>query len=433
MYSYMELKGKKLLLIGGGAYADDIRKYKIEKEFQVYTIGDFEDKRVMDFTDKFFQINRKDVERISQMVIEEGVHGIFCGSSEEFISVAIDVAEKTNANFYVTREQWDLVSNKARFKEIARKYGFPVIPEFNLSASVSEKDLDALEFPVMIKPTDSSGARGMNPCYSKKDFIRLYEYAQSHSKCKEVIVEKLITNAKEVFVNYTIQNGVATLSYAFTKFRVETNDKNILVPLFHIYPCQNIEEYYEKVDERAKHMINGLGLKNGTLTLQGFYKDGEFCFFEAGFRMGGAQAYILTDYNWGANSLKYMINYALTGSMSDDDISLIENARFRYPSCNYYVVLNSGRIEKIEGIDKIKELPYVLNVTQMCNVGDDIHNTNALDRIGFRIHVSSNSMEDLARNLVLISSTLKIYSDKGEDMQMEHLQYERCLTAIMNK
>lgn len=419
--------------MGGGAYAEDIKQYKEEKGFQVISVGRSEDKRTSCFSDKFYQIDRQDVKAVAEVVKKEGTEGIFVGSSEDNIASAIDVAELTGCRFYVNREQWNVLSNKALFKEAARKYGFPVIPEFHLSQNPTDDEINSLKYPVMIKPTDSSGARGMSPCFSSDDFRKLYEEAFRWSHRKEVIVEPLITDAAEVFFNYTIQEGTPTLSYSFTKFRVHNSNSSIMVPLFHMYPSSYIDEYCMDVDESAKRMIKGVGLKNGTITLQGFYKQGQFYFFESGFRMGGAQAYILTDYNNGANSLQYMINYALTGSMSNEDLSKIENVHFKYPCCNYYFVLKTGVVMSISGLDMVKKMKCVLNVTEYCKEGTVIEDTNALDRIGYRIHVVGENKEDLANNLVNISKTLHIISEEGEDMQMEPLTFERCMSVINTK
>ena len=429
----MDLKGKVLLLMGGGAYAKGIKKYKEEKGFGIVTLGKDKDTPISRIADKFYNIDTQNVDAVVEVVKKENIDGIFVGSSEVNINPAIDVAARTGIHFYVNREQWDIISNKAQFKHIAREFGFPVIPEYHLSQNPTDEEIDALQFPVMIKPTDSSGARGMNPCYRKEDFRHYYNEALQWSKKKEVIVEKLITNAKEVFVNYTIQDGEATLAYSFTKILIKTEDEQVMVPLFHMYPSNYINEYCDHVDASAKRMITGMGLKDGTLTLQGFYKEGKFFFFEAGYRMGGAQAYILTDYINGANVLEYMINYALTGSMNDTPISQIENVHFRYPCCNYYVALKPGRIEKVDGLNEVEEMRGVLNITPMCKVGDLIENTNALERVAYRIHVLGNDADDLAKTLVNISQTLRIYNNKGEEMQLEPLTYERCMQAIMEK
>ena len=177
-------------------------------------------------------------------------------------------------------------------------------------------------------------------------------------------------------------------------------------------------------------MFKAIGLKNGIIMLQGFDIDGEYKFFESGFRMGGEQMYIFTDHQNGLNSLEMMINYALTGKMADFKVSERDNARFKWPCCNYYVPLKSGIITKVEGLEAVENMESVLNITEMFNIGDEILDTNALERVCMRIHVYGKTAEELANSLVEISATLRILDQNGNEMQIEHLEYERCLAAI---
>ncbi len=426
----MELKGKTLLLMGGGAYAKDIVRYKEEKDFRIVALGRDANTPIAKISDAFYQIDTQDVDAVCEVVRKETVNGIFVGSSEVNIDPAITVSERTGCYFYTNRKQWDILANKAKFKDYCRRYGVPVVPEFPISADYIAEDVKKLKFPVLLKPTDSSGARGMNACYSAEEFDHLYREALKFSKKKEVIVEELITDADEVFFQYTLQDGVCSLTSCFTKVFVHSENKELILPIFHMYPSKYIDEYYRSVHDGVCKMFSAMGVNNGVMTLQSFYKNGRFYVFEAGFRMGGAQNYILTDYQWGINSLKCMINYALTGSMNDTPIIEKDNARFRHPCCNYYVGLKAGTVAKMGGVDEVRAMEGVLNVTVMCHEGEVIHETNALERVCLRIHVVGATAEDLACNLVRISDTLEIISIDGEEMQLEHLTYDRCLKAI---
>ena len=416
--------------MGGGAYAKGIKTYQDKMGFRIVAVGKDSNNPIARIADASYVMDTQNVDGIVEIVKKEKVDGIFVGSSEVNISPAIDVAERTGARFYVNRQQWDIVANKARFKEFARNSGFPVIPEFKLSSNPSKEEIADLHFPVMIKPVDSSGARGLNPCYKAEDFMPLYEEALHWSPRKEVIVESLITDAEDICVCYTIQDGESTLSYSFTKDVVRSENNYVSLPIFHLYPSRFLDQYYKEADNAAKEMFRKMGLKNGTINLQGFYKDGKFFFYEAGYRMGGAQAYILTEYMNGCNVLNYMINYVLTGSMSEERLAEKENAHFPYPCCNYYVELKAGTIDYIEGIDEVEAMPGVLNVTQMCHEGDVILETNEIGRAIYRIHVVGDSMENLAQNLVDISRTLRIMSTEGYEMQIEPLKFERCFETI---
>ena len=426
----MNLANKTLLLMGGGAYAKDIKRYKDEKGFRIVALGRDAGTPIAKISDAFYQVDTQNIEGVAEIVRKENVDGIFVGSSEVNIAPATRVSEITDARFYVTREQWDILANKALFKTYCRKYNVPVVPEYSIPQNYTREDIEKLPFPIMLKPTDSSGARGMNACYSADEFDGFYQEALRWSKKKEVIIEELITDANEVFFQYTLQDGECSLTSCFTKVFVKSENKSLILPIFHMYPSKYIEEYYATVHEGVKAMFRAMKVDNGVMTLQSFYKNGRFYIFEAGFRMGGAQNYILTDYQWGANSLEYMINYALTGSMNDAPIINIDNARFRHPCCNYYVGLKAGVIAKMGGVEEVKTLDGVLNVTVMCHEGEEILETNALERVCLRIHVVGETPEKLAQNLVRISETLQIMSTEGTEMQLEPLTYERCLDAI---
>ena len=220
----MDLKNKKLLLMGGGAYARDILRYKEKTGFKIVALGRDADTPIARISDSFYQVDTQNIDGVIDVVTKEGVDGIFVGSSEVNIAPATKVCALTGARFYTTQEQWDILANKALFKKYCRKYGVPVVPEYTLPIGYTAEDVKKLPFPVMLKPTDSSGARGMNACYNAEDFDSLYSEALAWSKKKEVIIEELITDADEVFFQYTLQDGECSLTSCFTKVFVNTDN-----------------------------------------------------------------------------------------------------------------------------------------------------------------------------------------------------------------
>ncbi len=423
----MDLSQKRLLMMGGTAYFEHIKEYAAEKGFYIIAVGNNPNAKYYKEADEAYPYSTMDVENIAKLVVDKKIDGIFVGAQELNMLPAIEVAEKTGVNFYADRKCWNLLSDKALFKQKCIEYGIPVVPEYSVK---NAQDVEGLTYPVLLKPVDGSGARGMNVCYSAKDFPHLYEEALRYSVKKQVIVEKYIENADETFFQFTIQDGVCSLTSAFTKVFTHSNDDNLILPLFHVYPSKHIDDYYKKLHTNMARFFEGMHVKNGVMTIQCFYQDGDFYVFEAGYRMGGAQNYIFSEYQNGTNSLKYMVNFALTGKMALTPIVDTDNARFKYPCCNYYVGLKPGKIQSMPTKKHVEQLKGVLNATVMRSEGDTIENTNSLERICLRIHVVGKDNDDLARNLVNICASLDILSESGEDMKLEHLTYERCISAI---
>ena len=423
----MNLRNKKLLMMGGSAYFRHIRDYADQQGFEVVAVGNNPNASYYAGADRAYPYSTTDVENVIRVVEKEKIDGIFVGAQEANMLPAIEVAERTGAFFYAQRDQWNVLSDKARFKQLCRDCGVPVVPEFPVA---NENDTELLTFPVLLKPVDGSGGHGMNVCSRKEDFPRYYHLAMENSRKKQVIVEKLMSGAKEVFFQYTLQEGMCSLTSAFTKVFSEGKNKEQILPLFHMYPSGYIDEYYHKLHEQILRLFRTINLQNGVITIQSFYLDGEFYVFEAGYRMGGAQNYIFSDYQNGTNSLHYMVNYALTGRMCDQRIESLDNPRFTSPCCNYYVGLLPGTIAFIPDARDLAGLPGVLNITPMRKAGDVIEDTNSLDRICLRLHMTGQNEEELAENLVRVCNAIRVVSTDGADMVMEKLIRERCLKAI---
>jgi pyruvate carboxylase len=80
---------------------------------------------------------------------------------------------------------------------LARKYGVPVTEEYRVTEEFLPQDLEKIKYPVIVKPVDSSGARGMNACYNEEELKKYYLEALKWSKSKKIIVEELTTGGQE--------------------------------------------------------------------------------------------------------------------------------------------------------------------------------------------------------------------------------------------
>ena len=163
---------------------------------------------------------------------------------------------------------------------------------------------------------------------------------------------------------------------------------------------------------------------------QGFEEDGKLYFHESGLRLGGEQFYVFAEKLNGISSLELMIEFALTGKMTLYDVKTQDNYKFSKYCCNYYVPLKPGKICKIEGVDEINAMPQLLQNRQFKEVGDVISDTSSLDRVIFRLHVMDDTKDAFAKTLCKISDTIQILDEDGNDMQLQHLDYDTVMGMI---
>ena len=62
--------------------------------------------------------------------------------------------------------------NKRKYKELCKKFGVPTVEEYTIDDSFKDEDFDRIKYPVLVKPADNSGARGITICRNKEDLKR---------------------------------------------------------------------------------------------------------------------------------------------------------------------------------------------------------------------------------------------------------------------
>lgn len=414
------LKGKKLLLLGGTSAASfDIVQYA--KMNNVYTIvvdyNEFSPAKQL--ADESWLISTADVDKIIELAKKAGVDGVFAGISEFNLERAMTVCEQLGLPFYAAREQWNLLSNKYSFKQLCRNNNIPVIEEYPITRFESESN-DDIEFPVLIKPVDSSGGRGIHICANINEVFANYERSLAFSPSKQVLVERYMTG-KEVAIFYVVQDGEICLTAMADRHTQHTQNGIIPLPVAYIFPSKHLKTYQESLNAKVTAMFKSIGIRNGMIFIQSFVENGECIFYEMGFRLTGTLEYkILAKIN-GFNPMEMMVNYALTGKMNETDIRRYVNPNFKKWGCNVTFLAKPGRIGKIIGVSEAASFPGVIEVVPTYKEGDLIAATalGTLKQVVMRVFAVAGTKKDLGSVMDMIHNTIKVISENGENMLLQ--------------
>ena len=421
----MDLQGKKLLLMGGAAFSQDLRKYADEKGFRMIAVGK-DISRLKTFADEAYPIDTQDVDALEKLIREKGIDGIFVGTTEVNIPPAIELSRRTGARFYVNAEQWAVLSNKHAFKTLLQEHGIGTIPEYDVSGGLTEEAVGKMRFPVLVKPADSSGARGISVAHDPEELKKSYAYAESFSRSGKVLVESFLRGMDDTFVRYHFQDGAYSISSSYDR-HVNTEMGGFGgIGIAYIHPSRHLKAFIEQYDRKFREVFESLSLKNGMITLQTFVDEKEnFYFYEAGYRLGGSQSYIFTDYLNKSNTLQYMVNCALTGKMADFSIAERDDPFIRVPCVNLYIALKPGKVAVFDGVDEVRRIPGVLNVTELFGLGKTVEKTGSLTQVCLRMHVTGESREAVDGTLERIYDTLDIRDEDGNDMILEKFRFQK--------
>lgn len=405
-----DIKGKRLLIIGGVKLACNI----IEKarELGVYTIvTDYlEDSPAKKMADESYMISTTDVDAIVDLVREKKIDGVLTGYIDSMLIYCQQVCEKLGYPFYATREQIELTCDKRKFKQICRNNNLQVITEYD-----PHEGLDNIEYPVVVKPVDSSGSKGISICRNVNELRTGIDKALEFSKSKNVIVEKYMTS-EEVVIYYTIQDGTISLSGMCDRYTNKEQPGFAQLPTAYIFPSKYLGSFQKTDDENVKNMLKSICIKNGVLFIQAFIEDGRVCIYEMGYRLNGAQEYRIISAINGINTMEMLIRHALTGKMDGWDLTKYDNPNFSKYACKITPLLRQGVIKKIIGIEEISRLPEIIDIVPVHTEGDRIEAVGTLDQVLTRIFAVSDSIARLQRVIDKVYTTIKVYDDNGNDM-----------------
>ena len=411
------LKGKKLLILGGPALACDI----VEKarEMGVYTIvtdwyePDKSPAKLI--ADEYAMISTADVDAMADFINKREIDGVITGFTDSTLKYYQMICEKAGLPCYATKEQIEITTDKVKFKNLCKEFEIPVVEEYKID------DIDKMVFPVLVKPADNSGARGISICYDKKQLHNAYNIALNFSESKKVIIERYI-EATEATIFYTINNGKIELIGVADRYTKNNQQGVIPLPVAYIFPSKHSKKYKETLDKKAEKMFKSLEMKNGMIFIQTFVENDKFIFYEMGYRLTGSLEYKVYERINGVNSLEQMINFALTGKMEQSvkryDKSLI--------GCNITLLARPGVIGKIEGVEELKSANGIIDVFASYKAGDVIAEKakGTLMQVVVRIFATAKTMDALKRLIELTHNTIKVTSANGENMLLDKLNVE---------
>lgn len=425
----MSVKNKRLLVLGGKPIASyDIVEYANYKG--AYTIvSDYlkkESSPAKQIADECWDLSTADIDKLYEKSISNNINAVFTGIHEFNISKTLELANKLNLPFYASKEQLQTTSIKSLYKELFRKFNVPVVPEFNLAKDTFEEDLEAIEFPVLLKPVDGSGGQGISICYNRQELMDAYPKALEFSNSGKVLVEKYIT-AKEATIFYIIQDGKIMLSAMADRYIGNGNEYTIPLPLLYIFPSKHQNFYIDNINQNVIDAFESIGLQNGMVFIQTFVDGEQYYLYDIGFRLTGSQEYHILEKTCAYNPLKMMVDYALTGKMGELEVEpLIDPYLKGKSACIITFLTKPCTIGEFKGIEEIEKIPGVIKVVKNHQGGDTIPESaiGTLNQVILRVFIVSDSFEELKLAIKEATVLFDVYSDKGESVLMPTINIE---------
>lgn len=402
------MKKQKKILIFGGKPIGSTETVLMAKQMGYYTIvTDYlpaAQSHAKIFADESWLISTGDLDELEKKSRDMQIDGVWAGVHEFNIEHAVKLARRLGLPEVCTQEQWAKCDNKRFFKDLCIKNNIPVAKEY----SYDERTL--IKFPVICKPTDSSGSRGFSICHNEEELEKGYKHALDFSESKQILIEEYIPyNA--VIIHYTFVNGNIIFSTMSDKKSMLLNGGGSVMAL-QTFPAKHIQKYKETLDNNAKEMFKSLGITDGVAWIEAFNNNGDFIFNEMGLRLGGSLTNYPVKYFTGIDQMEILIKKAV-----GDEFNIVANDTEN--DHNYAIMplhVSPGKIKKIIGEEIIKELSYLYAYVPVHFNGDLIENWGSAQQVFCYLHVLYDTWDDFKDKINHIFNILHVKDENDNEM-----------------
>lgn len=255
----------RTLLVAGGSHSDiPVIQAARNHGYRVFTSGNNADDLGHRFSDAAYLEDFSDQEAMLSLAKRLNIDAI-CPSANDFSMIsAAYVAEKLRLPGYDSLATTELLHHKDSFRKLATEIGLrhPVALSFG-TAEVSLNDIAGLNFPLIAKPVDLTGGKGISRIDNPAQLAQAVHQAYEYSRAKRIVIEE--------FFSGTLHSCSSIIKNSCVIFEFSDNEFSYLNPYTvntSTSPAEVNPEILVALRQNTEHLASILQLQDGVLHVQ---------------------------------------------------------------------------------------------------------------------------------------------------------------------
>ena len=303
---------KKLLLLGGSRYIVPVIDTAHKLGVYVITCDYLPDNIAHQKSDEYWNISIVDKNAVLDAARERQIDGIMSFACDPGVLTAAYVAEEMGLPFQCSYKSTQILQDKGLFRQFLKDYQFntPMSKRFQ-NQNLSIEDLEDFTWPIIVKPVDSAGSKGVTKVDRIEDLQTAVEHALKYSNCGAFIIEEFL-----VFEGYhssadlfTIDGKLEFVTYSDQLF--DANADNPYTPAYIIWPSTMRKQYQEILTSEIQRLMTLLEVRNGIYNVETCVSNGKPYIMEVSPRGGGCKIAELQNLAFGLDLIEREIRAAL--------------------------------------------------------------------------------------------------------------------------
>lgn len=281
---------KKLLLLGGSRYLVPVIEAAHKLGVYVITCDYLPDNDAHKLSDEYRNISIIDKEAVLAAAEEMQIDGIMSFACDPGVVTAAYVAEKMNLPFQCSYESASILQDKGLFRQFLtdHKFNCPHAKRYE-DKKAPFADVDFFQWPVIVKPTDSAGSKGVTRVERPEDLEEAIEIALDGAHNGAFIIEDFLTfeGYHSSADPFTVDGELKFVTYSDQLFDPAAD--NPYTPAYIIWPSSMKEEHQKVLTDETQRLAKLLGMQTGIYNIETCAANGKPYIMEVSPRGGGCK------------------------------------------------------------------------------------------------------------------------------------------------
>lgn len=364
---------KKIMILGGNKAQVPLIEAAKREGYHVVLIDYTTTNPGIPLADTHYQVNFMDREEVLRIAQQEQVQGVI-SNSEAAMTVVAYISEECGLVGNTLKSILN-ISSKIDFRILQKKLGV-FAPEHMVTASFEEAvaHVDKLRFPIVLKPSKSSGSRGTTKVTARD---ALPQYREEWESCKkysmdaQVVLEEYVetqTPDSTIEGDVFISNGHILWNGLFT------NKRSLLapmVPMMDVFPPLLTDFQLCEVKETIKKLFCGAGITFGEYNIEMYYttQNELFC-IEINPRQGGNGIPDIVKKHSGIDLYKLLITTAMGNDYYFEEVRNTPNPG-RFVIRQLVFSRKNGILQDLHIPSELK--PYITDIHMIRDIGNSVN------------------------------------------------------------
>ena len=363
------MKQKKLMLLGGIRYLLPVIKAAHEQGYYVITADYLPNNVAHKYSDEYVNVSIIDKETVLKVAREKEIDGIMSFGVDPGVVTASYVQNHMGLPSFGPYESIEILQNKDKFRAFLAENGFNVPWAFGFaSKEKAMADTNNFTYPLIVKPTDAAGSKGVTRVDSSDELECAIDYAFAHSIKGNIIIEEFIEK-KGCSSDSDCMSIDGVLKFtSFSTQIFDTTAINPYTPAAFSWPSTYTVDEEEYLTAEIQRLITLLGLKTSIYNVETRVgTNGKPYIMELATRGGGNRLAEVIRYATGVDLITACIRAAV-----GDSIENIEQKPYNGHWAE--IVLHSNRSGEFVSLDISEDLQAeIIEKDLWVQVGDRVN------------------------------------------------------------